>query len=90
MGSTTAKFTGAILFNGYDSVTDKGFEISTDSSFPAGNTIRYSNVTDDPLVVNLFTYDVTGLQSGTVYYVRTYATNALGTTYGQVIRFVTK
>lgn len=90
LGSTTAKFTGAILFNGYDSVTDKGFEISTDSSFPAGNTIRYSNVTDDPLVVNLFTYDVTGLQSGTVYYVRTYATNALGTTYGQVIRFVTK
>ncbi len=90
LGTTTAKLTGGILFTGYSIITEKGFEISTDSSFTEANTTRYDNVTNVLLVTNLFTYNLTGLQSETEYYVRAYATNAQGTGYGQVIRFVTK
>ncbi|HOF46428.1 MAG TPA: hypothetical protein PLZ46_06570 [Bacteroidales bacterium] len=90
LGSTTAKFTGGILFDGFSLVFQKGFEISMVPSFPAESTTRYTNVTNVLGVRNLFTYNVTGLQSGTVYYIRAFGRNSLGTSYGQVIRFVTK
>jgi endonuclease G len=36
-----------------------------------------------------FTSEITGLNSATVYYVRAYATNAVGTAYGKTVTFTT-
>lgn len=84
--SSTAKFTGAVLFNGYSDIIEKGFEISTDSSFVT-NPIRYNAITD---LTYTYTFNVTDLVPETEYYIRAYAINNKGTGYGQTIRFVTK
>lgn len=84
--STEATFTGAVLFNGYLDINEKGFEISTDSTFTQ-NTVRYNAVTDLP---STYYYEVTNLTSGTTYYLRAYAINNKGTGYGQIIPFTTK
>jgi uncharacterized protein (TIGR02145 family) len=57
------------------------------------------NVSTNPTIANSRTYNVkvlgkysgiiNGLQSNTTYYVRAYATNAVGTAYGQEILFAT-
>lgn len=36
-----------------------------------------------------FTSNVTGLSNGTVYYLRAYATNSVGTSYGEEVTFIT-
>ena len=84
--ATEATVTGAVLFNGYLDLNEKGFEISTDSTFTQ-NTVRYNAVTDLP---STYYYEVTNLTSGTTYYLRAYAINNKGTGYGQTIPFTTK
>jgi hypothetical protein len=45
--------------------------------------------TKDSLVEDSFTSEVSGLQSGTKYYIRAYATNSVGTSYGEELEFYT-
>ena len=84
--SSTAIFTGAVLFDGYSGIYEKGFDVCTDSNFVT-NPVRYNAVTD---LTNTYTFNVTDLVSETEYYIRAYAINNKGTGYGQIIRFVTK
>lgn len=84
--SSTAIFTGAVLFDGYSDIYEKGFDVCTDSNFVT-NPVRYNAVTD---LTNTYTFNVTDLVSETEYYIRAYAINNKGTGYGQTIRFVTK
>jgi hypothetical protein len=43
--------------------------------------------TNDSTGTGAFTGHLTGLEPGTTYYVRAYATNSVGTTYGEVVTF---
>ena len=52
-------------------------------------TIALSTKTDDGFGVSVFTSQMFDLLSGTTYYVRAYATNAAGTSYGEDMTFDT-
>ena len=82
--ATTAVCGGNVTKDGGSKVTARGVCWSTSS---------------DPTIENshhvvgsgcgIFYYKITGLEIGTTYYVRTYATNASGTIYGNQISFTT-
>ncbi|MBP5711148.1 MAG: fibrobacter succinogenes major paralogous domain-containing protein [Bacteroidales bacterium] len=48
-----------------------------------------NSYTSDGTSIDTFISKVTGLVSGTTYYVRAYATNSIGTSYGNPIKFTT-
>lgn len=87
---------GNVLFNGwYDALTEQGFQICTSPDF-TGSTLASYPVTpvnayvecDQPCAANLFSTVISGLTPGLVYYVRAYATNALGTSYADSLVFM--
>lgn len=71
---------GIVTSQGNDAVTARGVCYSITSVEP---TINDAN-TNDGSGTGGFISHITGLQSGTTYYLRAYATNALGTGYGEV------
>ena len=94
----SARVYGNILFNGwFENVTAKGFELSTNADFPATATVQYPVVSetnqyvecDQPCTQNVFDLVIDQLQSSTTYYVRAFATNAKGTSYGEALTFTT-
>jgi hypothetical protein len=70
--------------NGNSDITACGFCWSTNMDPTTDN----DKVTCD-LSVNTFGTNVSGLQDGTKYYVRAYATNALGTSYSETLEVTT-
>lgn len=93
--SSTATVYGNILFNGWcESVLEQGFQISTTSNFSTYTIVQVTpaNPYTDcelPCSENVFSYSFTELTPSTTYYVRAYATNSEGTSYGEVISFTT-
>ena len=94
----SARVYGNILFNGwFENVTAKGFELSTNADFPETATVQYPVVSetnqyvecDQPCTQNVFDLVIEQLQSSTTYYVRAFATNAKGTSYGETLTFTT-
>lgn len=94
----SARVYGNILFNGwFENVTAKGFELSTNADFPETATVQYPVVSetnqyvecDQPCTQNVFDLVIDQLQSSTTYYVRAFATNAKGTSYGETLTFTT-
>jgi len=83
--STTAISGGVIFSDGGDPVTAKGVCWGTSSTEP---TINGSKTVDGE-GTGTFSSSITGLNKGTLYYVRSYATNLSGTSYGQVLIFTT-
>lgn len=81
---TSATLGGSVSDDGGATVTESGVVYST-STAPtiADNKIVMSSGTSS------FSQSVTGLQSGTTYYVRSYATNSVGTAYGSERTFTT-
>jgi len=88
--------------NGISSITaQSGGDISSDGGAPVSSRgIIYSSVSDpltdflhvvtnDGSGVGYFTSMLNGLLGNTVYYVRSYAVNSAGTTYGNLIQFTT-
>lgn len=78
--STTATGGASITSDGGSAVTARGVCWSTSQNFTASN-----NKTTDGSGIGSFTSSITGLTSGATYYVRTYATNSAGTSYGNQI-----
>ena len=75
---------GNITSEGGSAVTARGVCWSTSTNpTPAGSHTTDSNGTGS------FTSNLTGLSSGTTYYVRAYATNGTGTGYGELKTFTT-
>jgi uncharacterized protein (TIGR02145 family) len=81
---TTAATGGNIISNGGATITVRGVCWSTFTN----PTITDSKTTDGT-GAGIFSSSITGLTAGTVYYVRAYATNNAGTSYGSEISFTT-
>jgi hypothetical protein len=85
ISNSTATCGGTISNDGGSEVTERGVCIST-QSFPT----TADNVTiNEETGTGSFTNDVTGLTANTKYYVRAYATNKPGTSYGNQQSFTT-
>jgi hypothetical protein len=76
--STTATCGGNITVDGGSAVIARGVCWSTSSN----PTVSLSTKTVDGIGTGSYSSNLTGLLPGTIYYVRAYATNAVGTIYG--------
>jgi len=85
IGSTTATSGGNITYNGGATVTVSGIVWSTTST----PTIAVSTKTTNGAANGAYTSSMTNLTPGTLYYVRSYATNSVGTNYGAQTSFTT-
>lgn len=82
---TTASSGGSISNGGGATITAKGVCWSNTTSSP---TIFNSSTNNGSGTVD-FSSSLTGLTANTTYYVRAYATNSVGTSYGAAISFTT-
>ena len=80
--STSAIGGGVITNDGNCAVTARGVCWST-----SHNPTIDDNKTTDGTGAGNFTSNLTGLTAGTTYYVRAYATNSVGTAYGDEVAF---
>lgn len=84
LSSVTATSGGTISTDGGASVTVRGVCWNT-----TGTPTVSNNKTTDGTGTGSFTSSLTGLSASTTYYLRAYATNNVGTAYGQQITFTT-
>jgi uncharacterized protein (TIGR02145 family) len=82
--TTTASSGGNITSDGGGAVTARGVCWST----TVNPTIANSK-TIDGIGIDSFVSSITGLTQATIYHVRAYATNSVGTAYGNDVQFVT-
>ena len=80
--ATSVTLHGNIVFNGESEIVEYGFLFGTDHE-NLDQTLQSNGSTDD------FSYSVTGLTSGMVYYYRAYASNSNGISYGEIKSFAT-
>lgn len=78
---TSFDIAGTVTSEGSQNITERGIVYSTSNSTP---TISDSKMTTTG-EVGAFTVNLTGLENGTTYYVRGYATNSVGTGYSDPI-----
>jgi hypothetical protein len=76
---------GSVISDGGTTVTARGICWNTSTN----PTILLTTKTSDGTGTGTFTSNITGLAPGVTYYVRAYATNSAGTTYGAEISFTT-
>lgn len=81
---TTATSGGSITTDGGAAVTEKGVCWST-----SANPTTAGSKTSDGTGSAAFTSSLTALTPGTTYYYRAYATNSVGTSYGNELTFTT-
>ena len=81
---TTATCGGNVSDDGGATVTARGVCWSTNQNPTIGNSH-----TTDGSGMGSYTSGITGLTQGTTYYVRAYATNSAGTSYGEQRTFIT-
>lgn len=83
--SSAATVNGNVISDGGSAITERGAVYSSTSTTPTlSDTKQVASGTTGAM-----TFAIVGLQSGTHYYLRAYATNAEGTAYGSVIEFDT-
>jgi uncharacterized protein (TIGR02145 family) len=81
---TTATSGGNVTSDGGATVTARGVCWNTSS-----NPTTANSYTTDGSGTGTFVSNITGLTGGTLYYVRAYATNSVGTSYGNELSFTT-
>lgn len=86
-GQTTAAPGGTVAVGGGASITERGVFYSLTNGFAdgAGTKVIASVATG----TGAFTSSLSGLTASTTYYVKAYATNAGGTSYGSQVSFTT-
>lgn len=82
---TTAICGGNVLEDGGSDVTQKGVCWSTSNN----PTVSSSSKTNDGSGKGSYASSISGLTANTTYYVRAYATNSMGTVYGNELSFTT-
>jgi uncharacterized protein (TIGR02145 family) len=85
IGSNSATSGGTISKDGGSYVISRGVVWSTSQS----PTIESSSKTFDGSGIGSFTSSITGLASSTTYYIRAFAINSVGTSYGAQTSFTT-
>jgi uncharacterized protein (TIGR02145 family) len=83
--TTTATSGGNIISDGGATITARGICWSTTTN----PTIALATKTVDGTGTGAFTSSITGLTANTTHYVRAYATNSVGTSYGTQQTFIT-
>jgi uncharacterized protein (TIGR02145 family) len=81
---TSAVSGGNVTNNGGEEVTARGVCLSTNP-----NPTTADKITTDGSGNGSFISNITGLSDGTTYYIRAYATNSGGTSYGEEFSFIT-
>ncbi|OGD09930.1 MAG: hypothetical protein A2Y86_00420 [Candidatus Aminicenantes bacterium RBG_13_62_12] len=81
---TTAQCGGDVTSGGSDPVLERGVCWNT-----GGSPTTADSHTSDGAGTGTFTSSITGLTPNTTYWVRAYATNAVGTSYGSQVSFTT-
>ena len=76
---------GNIIYNGGAVVTARGICWNT-----SGNPVFTDSRVDAGTGTGMFSAEMTGLTIGTTYYIRAYAINSIGTTYGSPKSFTTQ
>jgi uncharacterized protein (TIGR02145 family) len=84
--SSTASSGGAILSDGGGSITARGIVWSTTTN---PTTTTNQGIISNGTGIGIYTSSISLLTYGTLYYVRAYATNSVGTAYGNQITFST-
>ncbi|MEI8202195.1 MAG: T9SS type A sorting domain-containing protein [Bacteroidota bacterium] len=84
---TGVTLNGSVNVSGGDPNVERGFIWSTNS---APTELNGTKVTASTLGLGSYSKAITGLTPNTYYYVKAYATNMLGTTYGAVVQFDTR
>jgi hypothetical protein len=84
IGCTSATSGGNVTADGSCSVTERGICYNT-STAPTTSNTKVTSGTG----IGSFSANLTGLTAGTTYYVRSYAINSSGTSYGAEINFTT-
>lgn len=84
ISTTTAVTGGTISSNGGGAVTASGVVYSTNENPTTADSKTTENATSGSYTSNL-----SGLLPSTTYYVRAYATNSAGTSYGNQVSFTT-
>ena len=80
-----ATFSGNLTSDGGATLSAQGFVYSSSTSLPTlSNSVVYSTIG-----IGNFSTSVTGLSPSTIYYVRAFATNSVGTTYSNTVSFTT-
>ena len=82
--SASALFNGSVTDDGYADVTARGFcwGLYPNPTIDSTNSVEGSGL-------GSFSHNVAQLQDATTYYVRAYATNSVGTAYGEELTFTT-
>jgi hypothetical protein len=83
LNSNSATCGGNVIVNGSTNVTNRGVCWST-----SPNPTTSNSTTTNGTGIGTFTSSITGLIPGTTYYVRAYAVNSIGTSYGNQIKFI--
>ena len=83
---TTARCNGDVTDLGASSVTQHGFCWSTS---PEPSLLDNYNELGAKAATGVYFSDISGLETNTLYYVRAYAINGNGTTYGDQVSFTT-
>ena len=83
--TSSAKGGGTINSDGGATITEAGVVYSNTNLNPTTSDSKMTATATS----GSFTVDLTGLQSGKTYYVRAYATNSIGTGYGDAMTFMT-
>jgi hypothetical protein len=88
IGSTSATLGGSVTNDGGAAVTNRGVVYSSTATTP---TIGGAGVKQDANGTGTGTYakTIAGFTPGTIYYVRAYAQNSVGISYGSVVSFTT-
>ena len=84
IGASSASCTGFVTASGGSAVTARGFCWSTSPNPSVGGSH-----TSEGIGTGRFNSEISGLSPGTTYYLRPYATNDVGTAYGEERSFTT-
>ncbi len=89
IGSTTATGNGTITNIGTSAITAYGVCWSTSESPTLSDSYSNAKSEEETTSTGAFTSALESLSTNTTYYVRAYATNASGTSYGSEVSFTT-
>ena len=84
VSTSSITLNGKVVTEGWGSVTDRGFVWGTKSDLSDGKEVSCDADS------GTFSYTLTGLTAGTVYYVKAYASNADATAYSAIQRVATR